>query len=113
MVFQTSPLVPVTPLKVYLRDHFATVLQQSRPAKRRQKGQVKPREYGEVLTADEVYERIEKEEEERKKKKREKKTQKHTQGSATEKRKQRGQQKDREDEEQESDHGSLDFYMYM
>jgi len=52
-VFQTSPLVPVTPLKVYLRDHFATVLQQSRPAKQRQKGQVKPREYGEVLTADE------------------------------------------------------------
>ena len=52
------------PLKVYLRDHFdfATVLQQSRPTKC-QKGQVKSREYGEVLTEDEVYERIEKEEE--------------------------------------------------
>jgi len=45
-------------------------------------------------------------------KRREKMTQKRTQGSATEKRKQRCQQKDPEDEEG-SDHGLLDFYMYM
>ena len=54
-------LLTATPLKVYLRDHFTAVLQRSRPTRQHQKGQVKPRQYGEVLTADEVYERIEEE----------------------------------------------------
>ena len=53
----TVQTVPVTPLKVYLRNHFDSVLQRSRPT-RHQKGQVMPRQYGEVLTEDEVYERI-------------------------------------------------------
>lgn len=101
---QTIP--PVTPLKVYLRDHFTTVLQRSRPARPHQKGQVKPREYGEVLTADEVFERIEKEDEERKRKKKEKKTKTQTQASGR-KTKRKAQQKDVQSEDEESDHGML------
>ena len=61
--------VPFTPLKTHLKDHFTAVLQCTRPAHMRQKGQVKPNEYVEVLTADEVFERIQQQEEERKKKK--------------------------------------------
>ena len=79
----SSTLPPITPLKVYLRDHFASVLQQHRPARPRQKGQVKPREYGEILTADEVYERIEKEEEEKKRRKRKGRTRKRIQSQVT------------------------------
>ena len=58
----------LTPLKVYLRDDFASVLQRSRPTRQRQKGQVKPRQYGEVLTVDEVSERIEEEQKVKRKK---------------------------------------------
>lgn len=54
VVPEDSTIPPVTPLKVYLRDHFTSVLQRSRPTRQHQKGQVKPRQYGEVLTADEV-----------------------------------------------------------
>ena len=115
MALQTNnPPVPVTPFKVYLRDHFASVLQQSRPAKPRQKDPISYREHGEVLTADEVYERLEKEEEERRKRKK-KQTKKSSQAStrATAKRKQKSQQRDAKDDNEESDHGALDFCIYM
>ena len=50
--------VPFTTLKTHLKDHFTAVLQRTKPAHMRQKGQVKPNEYGEVLTADKVFECI-------------------------------------------------------
>ena len=74
--FEAIP--PVTPLKVHLREHFAAILQRTRPTGPHVKAQIKPRQYGEVLAADEVIKRIEQQEDERKRKKTEKCTAKKT-----------------------------------
>ena len=79
--FEAIP--PVTPLKMHLREHFAAILQCTRPTGPQLKGQVKPRQYGEVLIADEVIERVEQQEEEQKRKKKEKRTAKKTKKART------------------------------
>ena len=100
----TAQTVPFTPLKVYLRDHFAAVLQHGKPSRQRQKGQVKPRQYGEVLTADEVYERIEEEYKKRDKPVRKKCTR-------AKKGKQKGQ--DKYTEEESDDNGMYLYYYFL
>ena len=60
-----------TPIRLQLREYFARFLASKRKgnAKATDKRKVKPSFYGEVLTTDEVFERLEKEEKEKKEKK--------------------------------------------
>ena len=58
----------VTPIRMHLKGYFTKVLQKNRQARNPKvdKRKVKPKFYGEALTADDVYERMLQEEEEKK-----------------------------------------------
>lgn len=66
----------ITPIRMHVVAYFAKHLQKEKRKQCKDTRRIKPRYYGEVLTRDEIIERMEKEEMEKKKKKRKRVTEK-------------------------------------